>query len=162
MKEFRELSIVLLLIAVAIFGALNFKGCSTQNTTGSEQKKDSGPYKGNGVISGDDRFNNGKSLFKANCAACHSLKADVTGPALAGVTERWKAAGDYKGKTGEQWLRVWIKDWNQAVEAGYPYAITMANSRIAQMNSFSFLKEADIEDILYYVDKAGGTGNQLP
>jgi len=33
----------------------------------------------------------GKSLFKTNCAACHNMnmKADMTGPALGGVLNRW-------------------------------------------------------------------------
>ncbi len=162
MKEFREFSLVLLLIAVAIFGALNFKACSGCNSKKSELSKESNAPIPKGVTSGNERFDNGKGLFKSNCAACHSLTADVTGPSLAGVTERWKSAGEYKGKTGEQWLRLWIKDWNEPVEAGYPYAIAMANSRIAQMNRFSFLKDADIEDILYYVDQAGSKQAKTP
>src|SRR5918993_947381 len=30
----------------------------------------------------------GKQLFQQNCASCHSLTKDLTGPALAGVEER--------------------------------------------------------------------------
>ena len=30
----------------------------------------------------------GKQLFQQNCASCHSITKDLTGPALAGVEER--------------------------------------------------------------------------
>ena len=32
----------------------------------------------------------GKKLFKANCAACHKIDKKLVGPALAGVEERWE------------------------------------------------------------------------
>jgi cytochrome c2 len=32
---------------------------------------------------------NGQALFSSNCASCHAIKKDLTGPALAGVEERW-------------------------------------------------------------------------
>jgi len=94
----------------------------------------------------------GKSLFKSNCAACHNPKADGTGPALQGVTARWEASGDFKGKTGKQWLHVWIKNWNDAVAAGDKYAVDMAGSRPAAMNVFATLKDEDIDKILLYVE----------
>ena len=31
----------------------------------------------------------GKSLFNANCAACHQLNRKAVGPALSGVTEKY-------------------------------------------------------------------------
>ena len=31
----------------------------------------------------------GKKLFVNNCLVCHSIEKDKTGPALAGVIERW-------------------------------------------------------------------------
>ncbi|MES2621284.1 MAG: c-type cytochrome [Bacteroidota bacterium] len=100
----------------------------------------------------------GKSLFKSNCAACHNPKVDGTGPALQGVTARWEAAGDLGGKTGAQWLYVWIKNYNDAVKGNYKYAVDMANSRPSAMNVFATLKDADIENILLYVENpdAGG------
>lgn len=100
------------------------------------------------------KWNEGKALFKGNCAACHNPKADGTGPALAGVTARWEAAGDFKGKTGKQWLYEWIKNWNDPVNAGYKYAVDMANSRPSAMNSFVTLKDADIDNILLYIENS--------
>lgn len=100
------------------------------------------------------KWNNGKSLFKANCAACHNPKVDGTGPALQGVTARWNAAGKFKGRTGEQWLRDWIRNYNVPVSAGYRYAIDMANSRPSAMNIFGTIKDSDIDAIIFYVENA--------
>lgn len=97
------------------------------------------------------KWTEGKSLFKSNCAACHNPVADGTGPALKGVTARWEAAGDQGGKTGKEWLYTWIKNYNEAV-AGNKYAATMAASRPSAMNLFTNLKDADIENILLYVE----------
>ena len=41
----------------------------------------------------------GKSLFNANCAACHKLNKNLVGPALAGVSEKYE----------KDWLYTWIK-----------------------------------------------------
>ena len=118
------------------------------------------------------KWTEGKALFKSNCASCHNPLADGTGPALKGVTARWEGAGDYKGKTGNQWLHTWITNWNDAVNAGYPYAVSMRNSRPAAMNVFAgVLKTEDIDKILLYVENselpvagatAPPTGTQTP
>lgn len=100
------------------------------------------------------KWEEGKSMFKSNCASCHNPKADGTGPALAGVTARWEASGEFKGKTGTQWLHTWIHNWNDAVAAGDKYAIDMANSRPAAMNVFVSLKDEDIDKILLYVENS--------
>jgi cytochrome c2 len=98
------------------------------------------------------KWDEGKALFKGNCASCHNPKADGTGPALMGVTKRWEGGGDYKGKTGNQWLHEWVKNWNTPVAAGYPYAVAMSNSRASQMNIFQNLKDDDVDKILLYVE----------
>src|SRR3569833_1640208 len=36
----------------------------------------------------NDTAKQGKLLFQANCASCHTMNKDLTGPALAGVMER--------------------------------------------------------------------------
>ena len=101
------------------------------------------------------KWTEGKSLFKSNCASCHNPLADGTGPALKGVTARWDAGGSYQGKTGNQWLHVWINNWNDAVNAKYPYAVTMRNSRPAAMNVFAgILKTEDIDNMLLYVENS--------
>ncbi len=101
------------------------------------------------------KWSEGKALFKSNCAACHNPVADGTGPALKGVTARWEGGGAYKGKSGNQWLHTWITNWNDAVNAGYPYAVAMRASRPAAMNVFAgVLKDADIDNILLYVENS--------
>ncbi len=104
------------------------------------------------------QWQDGRNLFKGNCAACHNPKADGTGPALMGVTSRWEGAGDFQGKSGKQWLHEWIKNWNNPVKAGYKYAVDMSNSRPSQMNLFQGLKDEDIDKILLYLENpdAGG------
>ena len=39
----------------------------------------------------DEVADQGKALFKANCASCHNKNMidDMTGPALGGINERW-------------------------------------------------------------------------
>ena len=100
----------------------------------------------------------GKSLFKSNCASCHNPKADGTGPALQGVTARWEAAGDFKGKSPKQWLHTWVHNWHDAVNGGYKYAVDMSNTRPAEMNVFVSLNDQNIDDILLYIENpdAGG------
>lgn len=108
------------------------------------------------------KWTEGKSLFKSNCAACHNPKADGTGPALQGVTARWEGAGDHNGKTGKQWLYTWIKNYNDAVNGGYKYAVTMVSSRPSAMNLFTGLKDADIDNILLYVENPDAFGAPKP
>lgn len=101
----------------------------------------------------------GKSLFSSNCASCHNPKVDGTGPALMGVTARWEGGGDYKGKTGKDYMYMWINNWHDAVNSGYPYAVKIRASRAAEMNVFAgLLKKDDIDKILLYVENpdAGG------
>lgn len=97
-------------------------------------------------------WTDGRSAFRANCVGCHNLKFDGVGPALQGATARWDAAGSYQGKTGAQWLHIWIHNWHDAVNSGYKYAVNMANSRPAQMNVFPLLHNEDIDKILFYVN----------
>ena len=91
-------------------------------------------------------------MFKSNCASCHNPNSDGTGPALKGVDVKWRVAGSYKGKSGDQWLKIWIRNWHDVVDSGYKYGIEMANSRPAQMNVFPYLTDQQIDDILFYVN----------
>ncbi len=148
-----ELSIVLLLLAAAIVFVLNIN-LSTWNhkpakaTTEKKETTDETPEMA--------EWKQGRSLFKSNCAACHNLKSDGTGPALAGVRERWEAAGSYKGKSGDYWLKIWVKNWNEPVDAGYKHAVEIANSRPAQMNVFPNLTDQDINLIFEYIENPDG------
>ena len=104
----------------------------------------------------------GRTLFKSNCASCHNPKVAQTGPALMGVTKRWEDGGDFGGKTGKQWLYVWIKNWNTAVAAKAPYAVNIQNYSPSQMSIFPNLKDEDIDKILLYVENPDAGGGPTP
>ena len=57
----------------------------------------------------------GKTLFTANCAACHNknMKDKLTGPALGGTEERWAAYP----RTD---LYKWIRASQSMIDAGHP------------------------------------------
>ncbi|PSR14161.1 MAG: cytochrome c class I [Bacteroidetes bacterium] len=91
----------------------------------------------------------GKTIFRANCASCHAgdMKTKLTGPALGGAEERWADYG------GQEALYSWIRN-SQAMIAGGE------NERAKQlwgewspvvMTSFLNLSDADIENVLAYV-----------
>ncbi len=85
----------------------------------------------------------GKALFSANCASCHAVKKDATGPALAGVEERWG------GKRED--LYIWINKWQDAVAKGIPQALKIEKWSETKMNNFNFKKE-DMDAILDYIN----------
>ena len=60
----------------------------------------------------------GKSLFSQNCASCHAVNKKLTGPALAGVEDRWS---DKKN------LYAWIKNSAAFLKTGDPYANKLYN-----------------------------------
>ena len=126
---------------------------SSNTTVTAVPAKDNAPAAATGRFASAEenaRWSEGRSQFKSNCAACHNAKADGTGPALNGVTARWSSS--YQGKTGEQWLYAWVKNWRAVKDAGYPYGIAMANSRVSEMNLFTNLSDKQIGDILFYVE----------
>lgn len=149
-KWYVEFLIILAMIVIAIIGVLNidFTGTPTKiPDTKTEKNGEALP-----PSSKKERWLQARSLFKSNCASCHNIKFDGVGPPLKDVTARWKAAGSYQGKTGEQWMYIWIHNWHDVVDAKYKYGVDMANSRPAQMNVFVGLTNKDIDDILFYVE----------
>ena len=84
----------------------------------------------------------GKALFKANCASCHAVLKASTGPALAGVESRWPS---------KELLHQWIKNWNKAVATGDPYAVKIKEYSTVAMSVFENLSDKDIDAILGYV-----------
>jgi cytochrome c551/c552 len=86
----------------------------------------------------------GKALFKANCASCHALNKDLTGPALSGVESRWPS---------KDLLKLWIRNWSAAVATGDPYPVKIQNWSPISMNKFDNLADAEIDAILDYIAK---------
>ena len=91
-----------------------------------------------------DLAQRGKVLFKTNCAACHALHQDLTGPSLHGVVDRWP---------NKKLLYMWINNWSKAVATGDPYAMKVRAYSSASMTTFNFTDE-EIDSILPYITEA--------
>ncbi|HEX8460031.1 MAG TPA: cytochrome c, partial [Segetibacter sp.] len=86
---------------------------------------------------------NGQALFSSQCASCHAVHKDLTGPALAGVEERW---GD-KAK-----LYSWIRNNQAFLKTGDKYANELyLKYNKTQMNLFPNLTDPEIDAILGYI-----------
>lgn len=156
LNALQEFLVVALILATAVLLGwnINLSGCNKRSSQKSTAEKTA--VTNTAASPEQKRWQEGKSLFKSNCAACHNPKADGTGPVLIGVKQRWQRAGRYQEKEGSQWLYSWIKNWNEPVAAGYNYAIEMANTRPSQMNVFTTLKDEDIDKILLYAENPDG------
>lgn len=85
----------------------------------------------------------GKSLFNANCAACHKLDKKLVGPALGKISERREM----------DWLKAWIKDNNALRASGDADAIAIYEEyKGSPMTAFPQFADADIENIVAYLD----------
>jgi mono/diheme cytochrome c family protein/uncharacterized membrane protein YuzA (DUF378 family) len=90
----------------------------------------------------------GKKLFKSNCASCHyTTDAKLVGPGLKGVEQRWPD----KAK-----LYAWIRNSQEFLKTGDAYANKLYNEyNKAQMTAFPDLSDADIDAILAYIANPG-------
>ena len=85
----------------------------------------------------------GKSLFNANCAACHQLNRKAVGPALSGVTEKYD----------REWLYKWIKNGTQMIKDGDPQAVAIWEEyNRAVMTNYPQFSNEQIDNILAYTD----------
>ena len=95
------------------------------------------------VIKGN--IENGSALYKINCTACHAtdLTKKLIGPALSGVTE----------KRSRNWLHKWIKNNKALRKNGNKDALAIYEEYgKVEMNLFPQLSEADIDDILAFIE----------
>ena len=95
----------------------------------------------------------GKSLFNANCAACHQLDKKMTGPALRYVETR---LSEEEG-LDRTWLNAWIRNSSALIKSGDAYANKIyAEYNGSAMTAFPQLSDQDLSDILAYTaqDKA--------
>ncbi|HPH17293.1 MAG TPA: cytochrome c [Haliscomenobacter sp.] len=91
----------------------------------------------------------GKTIFIANCAACHNknMRDDLTGPALGGVKEKWAAYP-------RQDLYKWIRNSQAMIQQKHPRALALWKDwNPTIMNSFNSLKDDDIDAIFAYVEE---------
>ena len=85
----------------------------------------------------------GKSLFNANCAACHQLNRKAVGPALSGVSEKYD----------REWLYKWIKNGTQMIKDGDPQAVAIWEEyNRAVMTNYPQFSNEQIDNILAYTD----------
>lgn len=95
---------------------------------------------------------NGQALFSSNCASCHAVHKDLTGPALAGVEERW---GDKKR------LYSWIRNNQAFLKTGDKYANELyLKWNKTQMNLFPNLTDPEIDAILGYIKSVPAPGTE--
>jgi mono/diheme cytochrome c family protein len=89
----------------------------------------------------------GKTLFNANCAACHKLDAKMTGPALRNVEAR---LAETEG-LDRTWLNTWIRNSAGMVKSGDAYANKIYKEyNGTAMTAFPQLSDQDISDVLAY------------
>jgi mono/diheme cytochrome c family protein len=87
----------------------------------------------------------GKKLFQQNCQSCHSINKKLSGPALAGVTER----GPWTNKLN---LYKWIKNPGAFISTtSYTKALQAEYGII--MPAFPQLSEQEIDEILSFISQ---------
>ena len=92
----------------------------------------------------------GKTLFNANCAACHKLDKKMTGPALRHVEDRLL---NDEG-LDKQWLYAWIRNSAAVIKSGDEYANKIyAEYNRSAMTAYPQLSDLDIENILAYTNQ---------
>ena len=87
-------------------------------------------------------YDNGKQLFRNNCASCHNMEKKVVGPALKNVVKN----------QGEDWTKSWIKN-NQALrDAGDKHANEIFKEYNGMaMPAYEHLGDEAINDITVYL-----------
>jgi cytochrome c oxidase subunit 2 len=84
----------------------------------------------------------GKTLFNANCTACHAINDKVVGPALKDIHKRRE----------EAWLVKWIKNSQALVKSGDATAVQLfKENNESVMTSFESLTDVQIKSIIAYV-----------
>ncbi len=93
----------------------------------------------NNVLAAD-----GAALFKANCASCHKVDKDYTGPALQGWKDRQPAG----------WIYKWVAGPQALISSGDKYANDLYTKWKGSgvMQAFANLKKDEVDAILGYVD----------
>jgi mono/diheme cytochrome c family protein len=96
----------------------------------------------------------GKSLFNANCAACHQLDKKMTGPALRHVEVR---LSEDEG-LDRAWIHAWIRNSAGVIKSGDSYANKIYNEYGgAAMTAMPQLSDDDINNILAYTAEEKAT-----
>lgn len=93
----------------------------------------------------DALYLRGEKLFKANCASCHKVDRNMTGPALKGAKDRWAQSG------GD--LYAWVKNsLGYMASSGDTYAKELFQAYNKSVMTPNAVSNDDIDAILYFVD----------
>ncbi|MEM9985170.1 MAG: cytochrome c [Bacteroidota bacterium] len=87
----------------------------------------------------------GKHLYRSNCAACHALNAQRVGPPLSGIGKK------YQGQ--EEWLYQWIRNAPELIKEGDPKAVALFEQYQdhGMMQAFPLITDEEITAILGYI-----------
>ncbi len=98
---------------------------------------------------------NGAQIFQSNCAACHSVTKDLTGPKLAGVESRgpW---GDRKE------LYAWIHNPAKYMQGNEYTKELKQRFGGVQMTGFPSLTEKEIDAVIEHINKTAATAAAAP
>jgi len=90
------------------------------------------------------RAQTGESLFKGNCAVCHSIgKGKLVGPDLSNVTKRRE----------ESWLLKWITSSQSLVKSGDTLAVRLFEQNGKTVMPNATVNETEIKSILAYISE---------
>ncbi len=98
------------------------------------------------MFAGSAAAQDGKQLFKDNCASCHKIDKKSTGPALMGAKGRWAEAGE------EELIYDWINNSAALLGSGKSKraAAIFAEYNKSAMTAFPKLTVEEIDAILEY------------
>jgi cytochrome c2 len=98
-----------------------------------------------------ESYNKGKTVFKANCAVCHSMSdRHLTGPGLKNIADRVPSAG---------WLKAYILNADSMRRSGDPYSQKLyVESDSLEMTVFTgVLTKQDVTDLICYLKANRGS-----
>lgn len=88
----------------------------------------------------------GEQLFNNYCVQCHAVTSDKIGPALKGALARWE--------NDTTRITKFIRNANESIKSGDTRAVQVAKDwNNALMTPMTFLTDADVAEILDYIDK---------
>lgn len=87
----------------------------------------------------------GETLFKQNCGACHVIGRRLVGPDLTGVTE----------KRSKEWLHKFIRSSQTMIKSGDPDAVAVFKENNELIMTDINLDEAQIDQVLAYLGTFG-------
>ena len=86
----------------------------------------------------------GKVLFSNNCAICHDMKVDKTGPKLEGVMDRWN--------NDTTKLKAFIRNSQAVIASGDQYSTDLYHKWAStQMTSFPNMTDEELNKIVDYL-----------